>query len=201
MRKHVLRLAFAAVIVTWALPAVAGDRVYNPRKNRPDPGDTAIYHLAVPWPFGDREQRAEAAVVAAEPQPEERTEETQKKAVTFGTSTIYFSFDSSEIRTESRPTLDAVGRLFDDWPNLILEIGGHCDNSGPGEYNLWLSQQRANAVMSYLLTEFPNVRPDALSAVGYGEDHPVESNASAEGRAKNRRVELRILNSGELTRN
>ncbi len=73
----------------------------------------------------------------------------------------------------------------------VSEVAGHTDSSGDDAYNLDLSQRRAEAVRDYLISE--GVNADMLGAHGYGEERSVESNATAAGRAENRRVELMRL--------
>ena len=69
-----------------------------------------------------------------------------------------------------------------------MEIAGHTDSRSPAEYNLWLSEKRANAVRNYLIAE--GVAADRLVARGYGITRPIATNATAAGRAQYRRVEL-----------
>ena len=74
---------------------------------------------------------------------------------------------------------------------MTFEIAGHTDWIGTDEYNFGLSQRRANAVYNYFLKN--GIKKERLSPVGYGESRPVATNATDEGRAENRRVELIIL--------
>lgn len=76
--------------------------------------------------------------------------------------------------------------------DLVVEVAGHTDSAGSAEYNEGLSERRANTVRDYLVSR--GVNPGNLTAKGHGEAEPVADNATAEGRARNRRVELRILN-------
>jgi len=73
-----------------------------------------------------------------------------------------------------------------------VEIDGHTDNEGSADYNRVLSEERAKTVMKYLINR--GISPDRLTAKGYGKERPVGSNNTAEGRAKNRRVELIPVN-------
>ena len=75
-------------------------------------------------------------------------------------------------------------------PGVAVEIAGHTDSDGDAEYNQDLSDRRANAVRDYLISR--GVSGSRLSAAGYGESQPVADNATVEGKAQNRRVELRI---------
>jgi outer membrane protein OmpA-like peptidoglycan-associated protein len=82
-------------------------------------------------------------------------------------------------------------------PRLKVELQGYTDSTGSDKYNLILSDKRANSVREYLISQ--QVRPEQLSARGYGKADPVESNATAEGRSKNRRVVMKVLeNPGEV---
>ncbi|KAF0192945.1 MAG: OmpA-OmpF porin OOP family [Gammaproteobacteria bacterium] len=76
-------------------------------------------------------------------------------------------------------------------PNLRIEVAGHTDNAGSAQHNMRLSRQRAEAVRLYLVSQ--GVDAGRILAKGYGPANPVTSNATAEGRAENRRVELRII--------
>jgi outer membrane protein OmpA-like peptidoglycan-associated protein len=89
---------------------------------------------------------------------------------------------------ESRAVLDVVAQSLVANPEVRVEIAGHTDSRSPAEYNLWLSEKRANAVRDYLIAE--GVAPDRLVARGYGFTRPIATNATAAGRARNRRVEL-----------
>jgi len=77
-------------------------------------------------------------------------------------------------------------------PDLLIEVAGHTDTDGEAIFNLGLSERRANTVRDYLINF--GVSPAALTAKGFGEELPIADNATAEGKARNRRVELRILN-------
>jgi hypothetical protein len=102
---------------------------------------------------------------------------------------IYFSFNSDVIREESEPMLDEIAEVLRNHPEWKLGVTGHTDNIASDTYNLALSQRRAAAVKSALVTRY---RIDAvrLSASGAGESSPKDTNETLEGRARNRRVEL-----------
>ncbi|MCB9797875.1 MAG: OmpA family protein [Alphaproteobacteria bacterium] len=105
---------------------------------------------------------------------------------------IYFDLDKARIKPESLPTLDAVAAYLIAHPELTrLEVSGHTDDRGSSEYSTRLTQRRAEAVAQALVER--GVAPERLVAVGYEEDRPIASNATPEGRAMNRRVELRVL--------
>lgn len=102
---------------------------------------------------------------------------------------IRFETGKSAIRPESKAVLDEVGALLKKDAALKLEIQGHTDNVGSPTSNLTLSQQRAGAVKAYLVAAH-FVDEARLTTAGFGDTKPVADNATEEGRAKNRRVEL-----------
>ncbi len=102
---------------------------------------------------------------------------------------IYFDFASDRLRPESAPVLREIGEALTRNPSWTLIINGHTDNVGGDSFNLDLSKRRSLAVRS-ALAETYHVDPGRLSTAGFGAAQPKESNATADGRAKNRRVEL-----------
>ena len=104
-------------------------------------------------------------------------------------SGIYFNTGSAQILDESKPTLAAVSKLINQSKFATLTIEGHTDNIGTAQYNQDLSEKRAAAVRQALVTDY-GVAAGRLTAKGYGLTRPVETNATPEGRAHNRRVEL-----------
>lgn len=107
------------------------------------------------------------------------------------TQTIHFDFDSYAIKPESFPALDAIGDSLINPPldKAIINIEGHTDSDGSNEYNQVLSERRAWSVKSYLVQKF-GIDPNRLIIVGYGEEAPIASNDTEEGKALNRRVEF-----------
>lgn len=110
------------------------------------------------------------------------------------------NFDTAKwtIRPESFKVLDEIGGILIQWPDLRIEIGGHCDSRGSDKMNQELSENRAKAVREYLLSKFPQIRPEQYTAVGYGENQPMADNKTVTGMAKNRRVEFKVLNTEVL---
>jgi OOP family OmpA-OmpF porin len=115
----------------------------------------------------------------------EQLDETGK-IITHG---ILFDVNSAKIKAESYKTLQEIGKLLQDDPQLRLSIEGHTDSDGTDEHNLTLSQDRANSVRDYLVSTF-KVDTGRLEAKGWGESKPIDTNDTAEGKANNRRVEL-----------
>lgn len=101
---------------------------------------------------------------------------------------VNFDFDKSNLRQEDIAIIDRDAAVLDQWGNVNIEVAGHTDSRGSDEYNMNLSQQRAETVRNYLVNK--GIAADRLSAKGYGESQPVADNATDEGRFKNRRVEL-----------
>jgi OOP family OmpA-OmpF porin len=95
------------------------------------------------------------------------------------------------LKPVAEPVLDEVVFVLKKNPNLRVEIQGHTDNVGEAQYNRKLSKKRARSVMDYFIQE--GIEPGRLSYEGYGFSSPAASNATPEGRAKNRRVELRPI--------
>ena len=116
----------------------------------------------------------------------------KQKPFQFRVNLIFFDFDSDKLRPESTADLQEAVRLLRQYPSLRVEIQGHTDSTGPADYNLHLSQRRAEAVKRYLVAH--GISPDRLIAKGYGETQPVAPNDTEENRQKNRRVEFKVLN-------
>jgi len=114
------------------------------------------------------------------------------------TSKIVFEADKADIKPESYPGLDEIGDVLIRWPGLKIEIGGHTDDQASPEYNQKLSEQRAQAVMDYLVKKYPDIEKGQYTVKGYGESMPIASNDTAEGRATNRRVEFKTSNKEAL---
>lgn len=102
---------------------------------------------------------------------------------------IYFSFNSATIREESEPSLKEIAGAMTRHPNWKLDVSGHTDSVGGDAYNLDLSKKRAAAVNAALISRY-HVDVQRLAADGYGASQPQDTNATLEGRARNRRVEL-----------
>jgi OOP family OmpA-OmpF porin len=115
----------------------------------------------------------------------ELTDEMKKAA-----RNIFFSTNEFTILPESYSALATVIRILQSDPSLNLIIEGHTDNQGTPESNQVLSQNRANAVMNYLIKE--GIDAARLKAEGFGQTRPVDDNGNSGGRANNRRVEMKL---------
>jgi len=104
---------------------------------------------------------------------------------------IEFDIDQAVIRSQYRDEVAKVGDFMKKYPTTTAVIEGHTDNVGPSDYNMKLSQARAESVVNYLVENF-GIDRSRLSAVGYGLTRPIASNATNEGKQKNRRIEAII---------
>lgn len=116
--------------------------------------------------------------------------ELAKRLAAFGSAPLYIHFDTnkSDIRPDARPAMAQVVALMKAQPALKLSIEGHTDNVGQDAANLVLSQARAGAVVAAVVAQ--GIDASRLRSTGHGASRPVADNATASGRALNRRVEL-----------
>lgn len=109
-------------------------------------------------------------------------------------SDVLFDFNKYTLRPGAREKLAKISGIVLAHPGLRLEVEGHTDSIGSDSYNQTLSENRANAVRSYLISQ--GVKHESIASRGFGESSPVADNGTAEGRQRNRRVELVV--SGEV---
>ncbi len=112
----------------------------------------------------------------------------QKKIVLRG---VNFDFDKATIRADARPVLDEAARVLKEESAIAIVVEGHTDAVGTESYNQALSIRRATAVRDYLAAQ--GIDRSRMTVTGFGETKPVASNDTDEGRAQNRRVELRVM--------
>lgn len=126
---------------------------------------------------------------------QEVTKDVELKNVAVGSKiilkNIFFDFDKATLRPESTNELERLTKLLQDVPTLKIEISGHTDSKGADDYNKKLSDNRAKAVVNYLISK--GIAADRLTSVGYGEEQPIATNDTEEGRQMNRRTEFKIL--------
>ncbi|MFP5382358.1 MAG: OmpA family protein, partial [Gammaproteobacteria bacterium] len=101
---------------------------------------------------------------------------------------VNFDYDQAVVRQEDVAVLDQAAATLKEWGEVKVEVAGHTDSRGTDDYNMSLSQRRADAVRSYMIDK--GVAADRLTAKGYGESQPVADNGTEDGRFQNRRVEL-----------
>jgi OOP family OmpA-OmpF porin len=102
---------------------------------------------------------------------------------------LNFDFDKAFVKTIYYPELKKVAEILKNNPNLKIEVAGYTDNIGSNEYNLKLSQKRAEAVKNVLINKF-GIDPNRIIAKGYGKSYPLVPNTTDTNRALNRRVEI-----------
>lgn len=147
--------------------------------------------------------RADKKALAAQAAAEKRAATQAEELSTLGTATrtgnvinvtfkepIRFGHNSDKIDARSNKNLDATANLLKKQPGNTIVVKGYTDSLGDPNYNIDLSQRRAQAVANALKAR--GVAEENISAVGYGASNPVATNATAQGRAQNRRVELEI---------
>ncbi|HVM95691.1 MAG TPA: OmpA family protein [Candidatus Acidoferrales bacterium] len=144
-------------------------------------GLSLVYNEAAP--------EAPAPVAQATPAPTPApAPPTKKKIVLRG---VNFDFDKSNIRPDARVVLDEAVSTLKSEGGIAVVAEGHTDSKGSDEYNQKLSERRAKAVRDYLVDG--GISANRIQTEGFGESRPVATNETADGRAQNRRVELRIV--------
>ncbi len=129
--------------------------------------------------------------IAALPTPEECVTSINK---VMATDKITFPPGSADIEASSAASLDEIAGILKACPDVAMEIGGYTDSQGREEMNKALSQRRADAVVNALLAR--RVLTSNLTAHGYGEENPIADNDTEEGREANRRIEFRLIGTG-----
>ena len=169
--------AITGAAYCWVHGDADGDGVVNKEDKCPDtPRGTKVDERGCPLP------------VAAPPAPEPMTEAPAPVRVELD---VKFDFDKSVVKEGSKADIKAVADFMSQYPQTTTTVEGHTDSVGTDAYNQRLSERRANAVREVLVNEY-GVAGDRVDSVGYGESRPVADNATAEGRAINRRVEAEV---------
>lgn len=122
--------------------------------------------------------------------PKNKKDEITDEIVKDVFDNLNFEFGKADIKKESLPYLDKLVETLLKEKKWTLEIQGHTDDKGSEEYNLKLSQNRANSVKKYLVSK--GVSADVITAIGFGESKPLVPNDSDANREKNRRVEFKV---------
>jgi outer membrane protein OmpA-like peptidoglycan-associated protein len=116
---------------------------------------------------------------------------TYEAPKTFTLNSIQFETGKADLKASSYTLLDDLVEIMTLKPTMKILIGGHTDSDGDDAANLVLSQKRADAVKNYLISK--GINSKRIIAIGYGETKPVADNSTTEGKAKNRRTEIKIL--------
>lgn len=111
-------------------------------------------------------------------------------------SGVYFDTNKSNVNTKSQETLNKLSGVFKEFPDTKILVVGHTDSSGKDEYNMTLSEKRAKSVTNYLVNN--GLISSRFETLWYGETQPKYDNSTAEGRAKNRRVNVAIVPNDKM---
>ena len=111
-------------------------------------------------------------------------------------SGILFDIDQSNLRPVSETNLAKLAKILNKYPDTNILIEGHTDDTGSDDHNLALSKDRAQSVATFLATA--EVKSARFSIAGYGETQPIVTNDTAEGRQKNRRVDIAVIANDKL---
>ena len=130
-----------------------------------------------------------APPAAPAPRPTPPPPAPVKPAYAFALQSVHFKFDRSDLTKGGMDTLNTVATTLKEHPEVNVDVVGHTDWISTNAYNMKLSQARAESVMNYLISK--GVPASMLTAKGYGPDFPIDTNATAAGRANNRRVMLK----------
>ncbi len=188
------------------LPSNWDTTIYLLAERNDATGPVTVGMLAVETkPGGNRPLLSHVAVTIVEGQPMEtdkiklveasEIEQALARDGKIAIYGIYFDFDQASIKPESHPQIDQLGALLKDNPALNVIVVGHTDGKGAFDYNLSLSQRRAQAVADALTSSYAIDR-GRITPAGAGMVSPVASNRTEDGRAKNRRVEIVELYTG-----
>ena len=113
-------------------------------------------------------------------------------------ASVHFGFNKDNLTKEAKQAIDELATSIANTKGYIITVEGGTDSVGGADYNYDLSQRRADAVIQYLASE-KSVPAYKIYLIGLGKDKPVESNKTREGRAKNRRVEIRLMTNTGTT--
>jgi outer membrane protein OmpA-like peptidoglycan-associated protein len=165
-------------------PAWAAEATMNPNYN------SAAAPEAVP-----AAQPSESATQPAAVQARDVAVETCRETLNAGTGggRIYFEEDRFDIAPASRGALKKIASIVMDCGNVVIEVDGHTDSTGTPSSNKTLSEQRAKSVVDFLTAA--GVDASKLKAVGYGQERPITTNSTPEGRRMNRRIEFFVSGS------
>ena len=152
-----------------------------------------------PWPDSDGDSvldkdddcPSEAGSVANNGCPEIYPSDEALAQLVEYSRTINFAFDSAKFTDGTPPVLDSIVEILMAYPKANFSVEGHCDNKGSKKVNQKISDKRANAVVEYLTNS--GIAESRLTARGFGESTPIDSNDTREGRANNRRVEIILV--------
>ena len=185
--KIALALAFAAATATSAVSAQTVDNWQNPFGDVWMNGTNELCWRNAFWTPATGIAGCDGVPVASAPAPV--VAPTATKVVL--NADTFFDFDKDTLKPEGRQVLDQVAAQVDTLNLETLIAVGHTDSIGSEQYNQGLSERRANSVKNYLVSK--GIAADRVYTEGKGETSPIADNATREGRAQNRRVEIEIV--------
>jgi OmpA-OmpF porin, OOP family len=204
---YVTRLSDKSVSVATAKPIVvkaddfgltAGLAKLSEAVNGTPIVSAASFTFDLVFETGDRipvVQQAQQQAAAQKAQEESKPITSQECETRFSvistTGAIYFKTGSAELDSASNALLDSVADISNRCPSVKIEVSGHTDTTGSASANQMLSEARAKAVVTYLVAH--GVAQARITATGFGGTKPVASNTTEDGRAKNRRIEFRVV--------
>lgn len=164
-------------------------------------GEDQVTYVAPPEPDDEEVKKAEAKAKKVDVKTVEKTIETTTKTIApeeceavlnnrIRTGRLFFRRDSARLDGRDRKTIEPLVKVLDRCPDATVLIAGHTDSDGAAAYNQRLSEQRAQAVVDFLVSL--GVDGKRLTAIGYGETKPVARNRGRAGKAKNRRIEFEV---------
>ncbi len=152
-----------------------------------------LYSVGLAFAFGGEKKVVETKVEEPLPPPPPPPPAPKPVIIEKGRQTldVKFDFDKATIKEGYYKDIDDLVNVMKDYPDLNVVIEGHTDNIGKAEYNKKLSQERADAIKKYMV-EKGGIDAARIDAQGFGDERPVDSNDTKEGRANNRRVEAAV---------
>jgi len=109
-------------------------------------------------------------------------------------TTVLFAFDKAELTRKDKQALDDFAGQIQGQKHYIIQVEGYTDSTGPADYNYQLSQRRADVVIQYLAQKY-SVPAFKIFLIGLGKDNPVAQNTTSAGRARNRRVDIKLMSN------
>lgn len=179
-------------------PDTDGDTILDKDDQCPEEAGP-VENNGCPWPDTDGDSILdkddncpnEAGTVANNGCPEVKVTQEVQKTLNEYAKTILFDSGKATIKKSSFEVLDDIVKILNEYPKAAFKIEGHTDSSGSNAFNLKLSDARANAVKTHLISK--GINAVRLSSIGHGEEKPIATNKTKTGREQNRRVEINLI--------
>ncbi|KPP89659.1 MAG: putative outer membrane protein [Rhodobacteraceae bacterium HLUCCA08] len=187
------RNAQSGALIGAAAGAALGTVIGNDDRQRQNVALGAVLGTAVGAAVGSNLDRQEAEL-RQQMGPDTQIVNTGEQLIVTMPQDILFAVDSAQLSGGLRSDLTTLAASLNRYPNSVINVIGHTDNTGSAGYNQDLSARRAQAVSAVLINA--GVNPQRIRSIGRGEDAPIASNLTPEGRSLNRRVEITITPTG-----